>query len=56
MSIRKVKDNTWLKPKQCKHLEHNPPGYIDLRPGTYIHKCPGCGKEQTLTIQDYECA
>lgn len=34
----------------CQCLEHNPPGFLYQRPGTYTWQCPSCGKTITYTI------
>jgi hypothetical protein len=34
----------------CLHPEHNPPNMIVLSPGTYEHKCPGCGKKMSFIV------
>lgn len=37
---------------ECNHPEHNPPTHIVLKPGAHVYKCPGCGEEQTVYIND----
>lgn len=36
--------------KMCRHPSHSPPTMIVLKPGIYIHECPGCHKKQTVEI------
>lgn len=36
--------------KECTSNKHNPPGYIVLKPGKHIYKCPSCGEETIVNI------
>ena len=38
------------KDKRCRHPEHDPPGHIVLKPGTYTYQCPACGQKQTFRV------
>lgn len=48
-------DKDWVDTKPCLNKEHNPPMHIVLRPGTYRHTCPGCGRKQTFTVPAKIC-
>jgi hypothetical protein len=55
MPFRDSGDSTGLKGgwthfEPCQNSEHNPPGYIVLKPGVHTWVCPGCGKEQIVTV------
>lgn len=32
----------------CRHPNHNQPEFVMLKPGTYEHLCPGCGKKSVI--------
>lgn len=34
----------------CQHREHFPPSAMVYRPGTYQHRCPGCGHVTTFFV------
>jgi hypothetical protein len=38
------------KDQRCRHPEHDPPGHIVLKPGTYTYECPACGQRQTFRV------
>lgn len=39
------------KQSPCFHPEHSPPTHFVVPPGTtYEHRCPGCGKTQTVHV------
>jgi rubredoxin len=42
--------------KHCSHPEHNPPGYMSLRPGKHIWVCPQCGAERIIYIPKVQYA
>jgi hypothetical protein len=41
--------------KSCTHPEHNPPNMMVYKPGTYVYKCPACGKITRFTVKGYTC-
>ena len=41
--------------KRCNDREHNPPGMIVLKPGTYEYTCPSCGATQSVIIPEITC-
>ncbi len=51
----KRKDESWQKPRQCTHPEHNPPGMRVFPPGEHNHKCPGCGHTTTFVVNRPMC-
>lgn len=48
--MKKIVDFEKCEINICRHSSHNIPNMIVLRPGIYVHKCPGCYQEQTVTI------
>lgn len=34
----------------CLHAQHYPPTHMVFRPGTYQHRCPGCGHVTTFFV------
>lgn len=55
MSLKKLdgdKSPSWLKKERCRHIEHDPPGFIVLEPGTYEHLCPSCGHKTVFTVPE----
>lgn len=40
------------KSERCRDKEHNPPGHICLKPGTYEYTCPSCGAIQVVNIPE----
>lgn len=53
MSLRKIAEPTLPNTygaRPCHHPSHNIPNMIVLSPGTYEHKCDGCGKVSVFTV------
>jgi Zn finger protein HypA/HybF involved in hydrogenase expression len=42
------------KAKRCLSPSHNPPTMQVLEPGIHTWKCPACGKEQKIIIEEKE--
>lgn len=49
--LRKIAD----APVPCRHPEHEVPGLISLRPGTYEHVCPACRARVVFTVPLVTC-
>ena len=50
MPLKKLDDDkTWTR-KVCRSPEHNPPGMMVYRPGTYEWTCPKCGDVTSFTV------
>lgn len=47
MTIRKISEPP---APPCRHPEHKVPAHIVLSPGTYEHRCPGCGARTRFTV------
>ena len=52
MSFKKIADvpDTW-ECARCRSPEHNPPGMIVLKPGTYEWECPTCHEKQIVVVR-----
>jgi|KBSSwiStaDraftv2_1062776.scaffolds.fasta_scaffold102131_4 hypothetical protein len=37
-------------PRNCHHLEHNPPDKENFAPGYWEHECPNCHHRQTFSV------
>lgn len=51
--LEKIDDkNSWNTKSNCRHPEHDPPGYIVLEDGAYKYTCPGCGEVRVFTVDN----